>query len=90
MRDTFYKWMEHDAEFKKEMDTYKRNLVQMAEDVLTKALKADDKETARFVLRTLGKKVYGDNIDITSGGDSITKIKIEFIDGAKPEGDATV
>lgn len=76
-RDLFYQWKKLYPDFKEAVEKFEDFVLEMAEDVAIQALEEGDKEMARFVLKSLGKrKGYGDKLDITSNGESINTIKL--------------
>ena|SRR3972149_895842 len=94
-RSTYYKWMESDPEFKQVMDDFREEFIDLAETVLVRAMKADDTDASKFILKHLARKrgyAESSNVDHTSGGERITGIVVEIInknkDEAEHKGDA--
>lgn len=78
-RQNYYEWMET-PEFRTAFENLREFIVDKSEEVLLHALDTMDAKTAQFILKTLGKKRgYGDSIDITSNGESISIPTINII-----------
>ncbi len=85
-RSTYYKWLKDDKEFKKEVQQIENVALDFAESQLHKQIADNSTAATIFFLKTKGKtRGYTEKseIDITSGGQSITDIKIEVIDTGK-------
>tara|TARA_R100001163_G_scaffold59496_1_gene48290 strand:- start:391 stop:744 length:354 start_codon:yes stop_codon:yes gene_type:complete len=85
-RSTYYRYMREDEEFAKAVEDIKEAQIDYVEGQLIKNI-SDGKETSIiFYLKSKAKdRGYTDKslLDITSGGKSITDIKIEVIDTGK-------
>jgi ACT domain-containing protein len=85
-RSTYYRYLQEDQEFAKAVDEIQQAQIDYVEGQLIKNI-AQQKETSIiFYLKTKAKdRGYTDksSLDITSGGKSITDIKIEVIDTGK-------
>ena len=85
-RSTYYRYLQEDPEFAKAVDEIQQAQIDYVEGQLIKNI-AQQKETSIiFYLKTKAKdRGYTDksSLDITSGGKSITDIKIEVIDTGK-------
>ena len=85
-RSPYYKWLKDDKEFKKEVQQIENVALDFAESQLHKQIADNSTAATIFFLKTKGKtRGYTEKseIDITSGGQSITDIKIEVIDTGK-------
>lgn len=79
-RRTFYDWLRDDEEFRDKMESFRESFIDLSEQVLYRAMKADDLDAAKFVAKHLGKKRgYSDQLDITTNGEPINKIVVEII-----------
>tara|TARA_R100000655_G_scaffold4623_3_gene14956 strand:+ start:5449 stop:5802 length:354 start_codon:yes stop_codon:yes gene_type:complete len=85
-RSTYYRYMKEDPEFAKAVEDIKEAQIDYVEGELIKNI-AQGKETSIiFYLKSKAKKRgYTDKseVDITSGGKSISDIKIQVIDTGK-------
>ena len=83
-RSTYYRYMREDEEFAKAVEDIKEAQIDYVEGQLIKNI-SDGKETSIiFYLKSKAKKRgYAEKLDITSGGKSITDIKIEVFDTGK-------
>mgnify|MGYP003140316478 FL=1 len=85
-RSTYYRYMKEDPEFAKAVEDIKEAQIDYVEGELIKNI-AQGKETSIiFYLKSKAKKRgYTDKseVDITSGGKSISDIKIKVIDTGK-------
>tara|TARA_R110000824_G_scaffold15839_2_gene66460 strand:+ start:626 stop:1003 length:378 start_codon:yes stop_codon:yes gene_type:complete len=89
-RSTFYQWYNDDKEFKAAVDDIANIALDYAESRLHKQIGDDNTTATIFYLKTKGKKrgyIEKQEVDHTSGGESISKIIYEVIDkdGAKFE-----
>lgn len=76
-RSSHYKWLKEDEEYKREIEEIGEIQFDFVETQLLKKIKDGDSQSILFYLKTKGKKFgYGENLDITSGGDKITEIKL--------------
>ena len=80
-RSTYYRYMREDEEFAKAVDDIKEAQIDYVEGQLIKNI-SDGKETSIiFYLKSKAKKRgYAEKLDITSGGKTLTELKIEVID----------
>ena len=85
-RSTFYKWLKDDKEFNEQVKQIENVALDFAESQLHKQIADNSTAATIFFLKTKGKgRGYTEKseVDITSGGKSITDIKIEVIDTGK-------
>ena len=80
-RSTYYRYMREDEEFAKAVEDIKEAQIDYVEGQLIKNI-SDGKETSIiFYLKSKAKeRGYAEKLDITSGGKSLTELKIEVID----------
>ena len=83
-RSTYYRYMREDEEFAKAVEDIKEAQIDYVEGQLIKNI-SDGKETSIiFYLKSKAKdRGYAEKLDITSGGKSLTELKIEVIDTGK-------
>ena len=83
-RSTYYRYLKEDEEFAQAVEDIKEAQIDYVEGQLIKNI-SDGKETSIiFYLKSKAKKRgYAEKLDITSGGKSITDIKIEVFDTGK-------
>jgi len=80
-RDTFYKYYREDPVFKQKVDELEDLTLDYVESQLFKQIKDGSERSILFYMKYKGKKRgYSDNLDITSGGEKITEIKLIQID----------
>jgi hypothetical protein len=79
-RATFYRWINEDKEFAKEVEEIKDLQMDYVESKLIKNI-GDGKETSIiFYLKTKGRnRGYSENLDITSKGDKFNEIKVHIV-----------
>jgi adenylate kinase len=85
-RTTYYDWYNNDEEFKKQVDELQNVALDFAESQLHNQIQKNNTAATIFFLKTKGKgRGYTEKseVDITSGGKSISEIKIEVIDTNK-------
>jgi hypothetical protein len=76
-RETFYTYYKRDAEFKKQIDLINELTLDFVETQLLKKIKEGSERSILFYMKYRGKqRGYTDSIDITSGGDKISEIKL--------------
>jgi hypothetical protein len=87
-RNTFYDYYNTDPVFKKKVDDINEITLDFAENQLLKKIKEGSERSILFYMKYKARKRgYTDSLDITSGGDKITEIKLvqvknrEDIDG---------
>jgi hypothetical protein len=79
-RSTFYRWVREDEDFAKKVKDVDNIALDFAESNLYKQIKENNHSSTQFYLKHKGKsRGYGDKLDITTGGDKINKIEIEFV-----------
>lgn len=79
-RTTFYDWCKNDDDFKNKVDEIGDVQFDFVETQLLKKIKEGSEGSIIFYLKTKGKKKgYGQNLDITSDGNSISEIKLIHI-----------
>lgn len=80
-RDTFYKYYREDPVFKEQVDELENLTLDYVESQLFKQIKDGSERSILFYMKYKGKKRgYNDSLDITSGGEKITEIKLIQID----------
>jgi AcrR family transcriptional regulator len=76
-RNTFYDYYRNDAKFKTAVDDIQEIALDFAENQLLKKVKEGSERSILFYMRYKGRKRgYTDSIDVTSGGEKITEIKL--------------
>ncbi len=76
-RNTFYDYYKNDIEFKKAVDDINEVTLDFAENQLLKKIKEGSERSILFYMKYKARKRgYSDSLDITSGGDKITEIKL--------------
>jgi AcrR family transcriptional regulator len=76
-RNTFYDYYRTDAKFKTAVDDIQEIALDFAENQLLKKVKEGSERSILFYMRYKGRKRgYTDSIDVTSGGEKITEIKL--------------
>ena len=76
-RETFYKYYRLDPEFKEKIDAINDYTLDFVEAQLLKKIKGGSERSILFYMRYKGRKRgYSDSLDITSGGQPITEIKL--------------
>ncbi len=61
-------------------------ILDLAETTLLKSIKAGETTDAKWLLARRGKhRGYGDNVDVTSGGQAITKVIVEYATDKRAE-----
>lgn len=76
-RDRFYHYYHTDDEFKKAVDEIYEIQTDFVENQLFKKIQDGSERSILFYMRYKGRKRgYSDSLDITSGGQSITEIKL--------------
>jgi len=76
-RDTYYEYYNNDEEFRRKVDDINEIVIDFAETQLYKKIKEGSERSILFLMKYKGKKRgYNDSIDITSGGKTITEIKL--------------
>lgn len=87
-RNTFYTWYKEDPEFKRDVDELNDVTLDFVENQLLKKVKEGSERSILFYMKYKGKKRgYNDSLDITSGGDKITEIKLIKVEGKDEIGD---
>jgi len=80
-RSTFYKWMNEDKDFYREVKDIENVALDFAESQLHKQIAADSTSATIFYLKTKGKnRGYVERQEITGAEGMPTKFKIEIID----------
>ena len=76
-RETYYRWYREDEEFKRKVDDINEITLDFAENQLLRKIKEGSERSILFYMKYKARKRgYSDTIDITSGGKSITEIKL--------------
>ena len=79
-RARYYEWMKIDPDFKAKVEEVNDIQFDFVETQLLKKIKDGSETSIIFFLKTKGRRRgYGDNLDITTGGDKLTDIKINII-----------
>ena len=83
-RSTYYRYMREDEEFAQAVEDIKEAQIDYVEGQLIKNI-SDGRETSIiFYLKSKARdRGYAEKLDITSGGKSLTELKIEVIDTGK-------
>jgi len=85
-RDTFYHWKKEDPDFAKAIEEQDDKTGDFVESELYKKIQEGSERSILFYLKYKGRKRgYTDSLDITSGGDKITEIRL--IEVAKKKDD---
>ena len=85
-RSTYYKWLKDDDEFRQQVQEIENVALDFAESQLHQQIQDNSTAATIFFLKTKGKtRGYTEKseLDVTSGGKSITDIKIEVFDTNK-------
>ena len=85
-RSTYYKWLKDDEEFRQQVQEIENVALDFAESQLHQQIQDNSTAATIFFLKTKGKtRGYTEKseLDVTSGGKSITDIKIEVFDTNK-------
>lgn len=76
-RDSYYDYYNRDPEFRRKVDDINEIAIDFTESQLYKKIKQGSERSILFFMKYKGKKRgYTDSIDITSGGKTITEIKL--------------
>jgi hypothetical protein len=76
-RNTFYTYYNEDEEFRKAVDDINEITIDFAETQLLKKIKEGSERSILFYMKYKGRKRgYTDSLDITSGGEKLTEIKL--------------
>lgn len=76
-RQEYYHFVKTDPEFAKQVDDINEEAVDFVESQLYKKIEDGSERSILFYMKYRGKKRgYTDSIDITSGGDKISEIKL--------------
>jgi hypothetical protein len=79
-RNTFYEYYKNDPEFKKAVDDINEVTLDFAENQLLKKIKEGSERSILFYMKYKARKRgYTDSLDITTGGDKLTEIKINIV-----------
>ena len=80
-RSTYYRYMREDKEFAKAVEDIKEAQIDYVEGQLIKNISSCKETSIIFYLKSKAKdRGYAEKLDITSGGKSLTELKIEVID----------
>lgn len=76
-RDSYYDYYNNDEEFKRKVDDINEIAIDFTESQLFKKIKQGSERSILFFMKYKGRKRgYTDSMDITSGGKTITDIKL--------------
>jgi|LakMenEpi03Aug12_release.lakeMendotaPanAssembly.Ray.scaffolds.fasta_scaffold1658127_1 hypothetical protein len=76
-RMTYYLWMKTDPDFEEMVKNAEEEQIDFVESALIKRIKEGSDSSIQFYLKTKGKrKGWGENLDITTGGEKITVIRL--------------
>lgn len=79
-RNTFYTWIKQDPDFKQRVDDLDDVTLDFVETKLLEKIKDGDNKSIMFYMRYKARKRgYTDSLDVTTGGDKLTDIKINII-----------
>lgn len=79
-RNQFYNWCKNDPDFKRRVDELDDVTLDFVETKLLEKIKAGDNKSIMFYMKYKARKRgYTDSIDVTTGGDKITDIKINIV-----------
>lgn len=85
-RETFYKWKKTDPAFAQAIEDQDEKTTDFVESELYKKIQEGSERSILFYMKYKGRKRgYADSLDITSGGDKITEIRL--IEVAKKKGE---
>jgi hypothetical protein len=91
-RPTYYHYLNTDPEFRKKVDDLYEMTIDFVENQLLKKIKEGSERSIIFFMKHKAKKRgYTDSLDITSGGEKITEIrllKVERKEDWEEDGDA--
>ena len=80
-RETFYRYYNEDKDFRDKVDELENLTLDYVESQLFKQIKDGSERSILFYMKYKGRKRgYNDSLDITSGGEKITEIKLIQID----------
>ena len=80
-RSTYYRYMKEDKEFAQEVEDIKEAQIDYVEGELIKNISKGKETSIIFYLKSKARdRGYAEKLDITSGGKSLTELKIEVID----------
>ena len=80
-RSTYYRYMKEDPEFAKAVEDIKEAQIDYVEGELIKNISKGKETSIIFYLKSKARdRGYAEKLDITSGGKSLTELKIEVID----------
>lgn len=87
-RETFYKWKKEDPAFAQAIEEQDEKTTDFVESQLHKKIEEGSERSILFYMKYKGRKRgYTESLDITSGGDKITEIRL--IEVAKKKDDDT-
>ena len=76
-RDSYYDYYNEDPDFKRKVDDINEIAIDFTESQLFKQIKNGSERSILFFMKYKGRKRgYTDSVDITSGGKTITEIKL--------------
>lgn len=88
-RETFYRWLKEDPEFKERVDDIDNMTLDYVETQLYKQIREGSEKSILFYMKYKGRKRgYTDSIDVTTGGEKINTIEvIRLVEIKKDEND---
>jgi hypothetical protein len=76
-RNQYYKYLREDPEFKKQVDDINEQTLDFVEHKLLSKIEEGSERSILFYMKYKARnRGYTDSLDITSGGDKITEIKL--------------
>lgn len=76
-RDTFYRWLREDEEFKRDVESVNDIQIDFVENKLMQKIKEGSDAAIIFFMKHKGRgRGYSDSLDITTNGKDITSIKL--------------
>lgn len=89
-RDRFYSYYREDPEFKRKVDDINEITLDFAENQLLKKIKEGSERSILFYMKYKARRRgYTDSVDITSGGEKITQIKLIQVNNREDLEDGT-
>jgi hypothetical protein len=77
-RATLYRWIDEDEELKDRISELKLKPFLKARQTIIKSL--ENPQHAFEYMKRKNKKEFGDNVDVTTGGEALQPVLVKFID----------